>query len=81
MGERVLVSGIQRLAAILKQIDFGVHREHTKLLSKIIFYLLQDGCTQAVAAGQHQSPSDKCAPGLVVYDTSASYSAHHSPSS
>ena len=30
--------------AILKKIEYGVHRECVRVLSKIIFYLLQDSC-------------------------------------
>ena len=32
------------LATILKQIEYGVYKEYVRVLSKIIFYLLQDGC-------------------------------------
>ena len=36
-------------AAILKCIEYGVYDECVVVLSKIIFYLLQDGCNPPIA--------------------------------
>ena len=29
---------------ILKQIEYGLEKEYSRLYSKVVFYLLQDGC-------------------------------------
>ena len=51
-GKQCIVPGIwyivygQNIAAILKWIEYGLYKEYIGVLSKIVFYLLQDGCNR-----------------------------------
>ena len=47
LGLYLEAHGTQRLlvtTTILKYIEYGLYGEYIRVLSKIIFYLLQDGC-------------------------------------
>ena len=37
--------GCSQLIIVLKQMEYGVYKEYIQVLSKILFYLLQDGST------------------------------------
>ena len=36
--------GYDMCTAVQKQIEYGLYKEHIMVLSKVLFYLLQDGC-------------------------------------
>ena len=60
------VPQIEVLTAMLVWIDHGVYTEHIRVLLKIMFHLLHDGC-RSWAPGRHQ------------YVTSAKYPRHPAP--
>ena len=44
LGQRFVSRGPDNHIAILKWIEYGVDKEKIMVLSKILFYLFQDGC-------------------------------------